>query len=76
MKTIQMTLDEELIKEVDSLVKKLNTSRSAFTRAALRQAIRDKNDLLLEEKHRKGYKKCPMSKEEQIWKDEQEWGDW
>jgi metal-responsive CopG/Arc/MetJ family transcriptional regulator len=36
MRTIQMTLDDELVESVDKLVKELNTSRSAFTRDALR----------------------------------------
>lgn len=76
MRTVQMTLDEDLILEVDKLVKMLNTTRSAFTRAALRQAIRQKKDLLLEEKHRKGYKLHPVKEDELIgWEDEQEWGD-
>ena len=39
MKTYQMTLDENLVRAVDRVVKKLRTSRSAFTRAALRDAL-------------------------------------
>jgi metal-responsive CopG/Arc/MetJ family transcriptional regulator len=35
MRTIQMTLDDELVKMVDAISKELNTSRSAFTRQAL-----------------------------------------
>ena len=38
MKTVQMTLDESLVKELDKVVK---TSRSAFTRQALQFAIDD-----------------------------------
>ena len=34
MKTVQMTLDDELVREVDLLAKELNTTRSALTRAA------------------------------------------
>ncbi|MGD9227282.1 MAG: ribbon-helix-helix domain-containing protein, partial [Desulfobacterales bacterium] len=34
-----MTLDDELVESVDKLVKELKTSRSAFTRDALREAI-------------------------------------
>jgi metal-responsive CopG/Arc/MetJ family transcriptional regulator len=34
-----MTLDDELVESVDKIVKKLKTSRSAFTREALRDAI-------------------------------------
>lgn len=76
MKIVQMTLDEDLIKEVDKLVKKLHTTRSAFTRIALRQAIQHKKELLLEEKHRNGYKLKPAEEEDlKGWEDEQAWGD-
>ncbi|MFC1582939.1 ribbon-helix-helix domain-containing protein [Planctomycetota bacterium] len=75
MKTVQMTLDEDLIKEVDKLAKKLHTTRSAFTRAALKRAIQHKKDLLLEEKHRKGYELHPVKEAELLdWEDEQDWG--
>jgi metal-responsive CopG/Arc/MetJ family transcriptional regulator len=39
MRTVQMTLDDDLVNQVDSVVKKLHTSRSAFTRNALRDAL-------------------------------------
>jgi len=39
MKTVQMTLDEGLVKEVDRVSKLLHTTRSAFTRKALREAL-------------------------------------
>jgi hypothetical protein len=32
MKTVQMTLDEQLVKAVDSAAKKLGKTRSGFTR--------------------------------------------
>jgi len=35
MRTIQMTLDDELVESVDKVVKELKTTRSAFTRSAL-----------------------------------------
>ncbi len=76
MRTVQMTLDEELIESVDKIVKKLKTTRSSFTRKALREAIERLNVRLLEEKHRKGYKLHPVSRYEfSIWESEQEWGD-
>ena len=40
MRTVQMTLDEELIEEVDKVVKKIGTTRSAFAREALYAALR------------------------------------
>ena len=39
MRTIQMTLDDDLVKAVDRVSKQLHTSRSAFTRKALREAL-------------------------------------
>lgn len=76
MKTIQMTLDEDLVETVDKIVKKLNTTRSAFTRQALREAISKLNVKKLEEKHKRGYRARPVSKNEfSAWEKEQDWGD-
>ena len=55
MRTIQMTLDDDLVETVDKVVKKLKTTRSAFTRKALKNAIKQVNISMLEKKHKKGY---------------------
>jgi metal-responsive CopG/Arc/MetJ family transcriptional regulator len=74
MKTVQMTLDEDLITTVDRVVKKLGTTRSAFTRQALQSAIRKIRLDELERKHREGYKRKPIRCEEfEIWEKEQVW---
>jgi len=76
MKTVQMTLDEDLVEAVDKVVKKINTTRSAFARDALRAAIRKFNVSRLERQHRRGYDISPVAKSEfSVWEDEQEWGD-
>ena len=76
MRTIQMTLDDELVKRVDTIAKELNTSRSAFTRYALREAIKHYNIHRFELKHRQGYTTHPVNKEEfSVWEKEQNWGD-
>jgi len=76
MKTIQMTLDDELVENVDKVVKKLHTNRSAFTRDALRDALEKYNARQLDQKHSQGYRKQPVEAVEfSIWEDEQEWGD-
>ena len=76
MRTIQMTLDDNLVQSVDKVVKELKTSRSAFTRKALRDAINHFNISRLEEKHRRGYELHPVNKEEfSVWEEEQDWGD-
>lgn len=76
MRAIQMTLDDDLVKSVDKVVKELNTTRSAFTRNALRDAIHRFNISSLEEKHRMGYELHPINKAEfSVWAEEQDWGD-
>ena len=76
MRTIQMTLDNDLVETVDSIVKSLKTSRSAFTREALRDAIQKYEVKRMEEKHQKGYERIPVSDDEfSDWEDEQVWGD-
>ena len=76
MKTVQMTLDENLVRSVDRVVKRIHTTRSAFTRDALRDALAKYNAVRLEQQHRKGYERFPVNKAEfSIWEDEQAWGD-
>jgi len=75
MRTIQMTLDDDLVAAVDGIVKKLKTTRSAFARKALKEAIRQVNINQMEKKHKKGYERYPVGKTEfSIWESEQEWG--
>jgi metal-responsive CopG/Arc/MetJ family transcriptional regulator len=76
MRTIQMTLDEDLVKAVDRVSKELRTSRSAFTRKALRDALTRYSLDKLEHKHRRGYQQHPVVADEfSIWETEQAWGD-
>jgi metal-responsive CopG/Arc/MetJ family transcriptional regulator len=75
MKTIQMTLDDELVKAVDRVVKELSTSRSAFTRKALQHALDRHRIENLEHKHRQGYERYPVNNDEfSVWESEQDWG--
>lgn len=76
MRTIQMTLDDELVKAVDRVSKELCTSRSAFTRKALREALARYKLEQLEHKHRRGYERHPVAANEfSVWETEQAWGD-
>jgi metal-responsive CopG/Arc/MetJ family transcriptional regulator len=54
MRTIQMTLDDDLVIAVDRVSKELKTSRSAFARKALRDALARYSLEQLERKHRRG----------------------
>ena len=76
MKTVQMTLDDDLVKAVDEVIKEQKTNRSEFTRKALRQALKQFRDEQLENAHKAGYEAKPVGIDEfSIWEDEQEWGD-
>jgi len=74
MKKVQMTLDEDLVKAVDSAAKKLRTTRSAFAREALRAALKEVRMRELESKHREGYRRKPVKRGEfGGWESEQIW---
>ena len=76
MRTVQMTLDESLLRSVDRIVKDLETTRSEFTRQALREAIKRHRVSQLEERHRKGYERYPQRNGEfGNWEPEQAWGE-
>jgi metal-responsive CopG/Arc/MetJ family transcriptional regulator len=74
MKTVQMTLEEALVEEVDRAAEALGTTRSAFTREALREALTRRRELELERRHRAGYAAKPVEPGEfDVWEDEQVW---
>jgi len=76
MRTVQMTLEDALVKSVDQAVKKLHTTRSAFARLALKDALRNLKIKQLEDQHRKGYEARPNTGAEVgVWEKEQAWGD-
>jgi metal-responsive CopG/Arc/MetJ family transcriptional regulator len=76
MRTVQMTLDEELVEAVDEAARRLGTTRSAFAREALRQALARQREEQLERKHREGYEKRPVKGGEfDAWESEQQWPD-
>ncbi len=75
VKTIQMTIDEDLLSDVDRVIRSLETNRSAFIRNALRLAIKRYEIREMEKRHISGYEKYPVEKGEfDIWQDEQVWG--
>ncbi|PIE67900.1 MAG: CopG family transcriptional regulator [Deltaproteobacteria bacterium] len=76
MRTIQMTLDDNLVKAVDRASRELKTSRSAFTRKALQDALIRYQTDQLERRHRRGYERQPAATDEfSVWENEQAWGD-
>ena len=76
LKTVQMTLEPELVAEVDRAARRLGLTRSAFTRRALRSAIDRIRVDTLERRHRKGYRRKPIRRGEfDIFTSEQTWPD-
>jgi len=76
VRTVQMTLDAELVAAVDKAARELGTSRSAFAREALRSALRRRQERSREEKQREGYRRKPVKPREfSDWETEQVWVD-
>jgi metal-responsive CopG/Arc/MetJ family transcriptional regulator len=74
MRTVQMTLDEKLVAAVDSAAQGLGTTRSGFTRDALRAALARLRTRELEARHREGYRRKPVKAGEfDAWLGEQVW---
>lgn len=74
MKTVQMTLEPDLVARVDRAARRLKTTRSGFTRRALREALKGLAVAEREAKHRRGYAAKPVIRGEfDAWHDEQVW---
>lgn len=76
MRTVQITLDDNLVIAVDSAASQLHQSRSAFTRNALRTALKTLTEKTREQQHREGYQREPVKpgefsdfEDEQVWID-------
>ena len=69
-------MDEDLVVAVDHAAARLKTSRSAFTRKALREELARLRERALERKHREGYERKPVRRGEfDVWEKEQAWGE-
>ena len=76
MKTIQMTIDEQLLKQVDNAVSELQINRSAFIRNALHLALHELYIHKLEAQQARGYRRQPATATEFAeWEPEQVWGE-
>ncbi len=75
MKTIQMTIDERLLKQVDKMSRGRKTNRSAFIRQALEAEIRRQRVHEEETRHAEGYARKPVAPGEfDVWLNDQDWG--
>lgn len=76
MRTVQLTLDEELVEAVDKAAAEQGSSRSRFTRDALRAALARARERALEQKHREGYRRKPVKRGEfRLGPGEPAWGE-
>ena len=74
MKTIQITIDPELLHLIDNDEESMEKGRSAFLRQAVRYYLEQKRLKSISEKYRSGYSKA-LEKDDDltIWEDEQVW---
>jgi len=74
METIQIVLENDLLKAADRAVRKLKTNRSALFREALRAHLRRLDVLEREKRDREGYVRYPDSRDEPaIWDKVADW---
>lgn len=75
MKTIQMTIDDDLLVRVDQATHFMGIARSAFIRRALELALRKQAIDEMERQQIAGYQCQPVSADEfDGWEAEQAWG--
>lgn len=76
MKTIELTVEESILAEVDEATRVLEMSREDFVRTALERALRQQGIIALEQRHARGYERQPQTVEEVgEWENEQVWGE-
>ncbi|MDZ7289244.1 MAG: CopG family transcriptional regulator [candidate division KSB1 bacterium] len=74
MKTIQLTIDEDLLARVSQVIEQEKTTLSAFIMESLVHYLNKRKIREMEKQHREGYDKHPVQKGEfDIWEDEQVW---
>jgi metal-responsive CopG/Arc/MetJ family transcriptional regulator len=75
MRTVQMRLEDELIDEVDAAARRAKTTRTAFTRAALRAALEKARIAQLVREDQAGYRRKPIKPGEFDVSDDDTWPD-
>jgi len=74
METIQIVLDEKLLKAADRAARRAKQNRSALVRDALREHLRTLEVRSREEKDRQGYARHPQEQgEARLWEAEAAW---
>lgn len=76
MKTIELTIDEALLEEIDRATRSLDVSRETFIRSALHRALREQTAAGLEQQHARGYAHHPQQPDElDEWEAGRVWGE-
>ena len=76
METIQLTIDESLLAEVQQATNALQMTPSDFIKVALERALQQREIIAKERQHAQAYLTQPQQQEEiEEWQDEQEWGE-
>lgn len=76
METIQLSIDESLLAEVQQATNALQMTPSDFITVALERALQQREIIAKERQHAQAYLALPQQPEEiEEWQDEQEWGE-
>ena len=76
LKTIQITLPQELLAEIDRTVAELDTNRSGFARQAFEEALFSLWVEKMKRQHAEAYARRPEDPDElTIWAGGQDWGE-
>jgi metal-responsive CopG/Arc/MetJ family transcriptional regulator len=74
METVQIVLDEKLLRATDRAARRTKQNRSALVREALREHLRRLEVRALEERDREGYSRVPQQRDEaKKWEAEAAW---
>ena len=76
METIQLTIDESLLAEVQQATNALQMTPSDFIKVALERALQQREIIAKERQHAQAYLDQPQQPEEiEEWQSEQDWGE-
>jgi metal-responsive CopG/Arc/MetJ family transcriptional regulator len=74
METVQIVLDEDLLRATDRAARRTKRNRSALVRDALREHLRRLEARAQEARDRDGYARRPQAQDEsQLWEAEAAW---
>lgn len=76
MKTIQMTIEDSLLEEIDNAVKALDTTRSAFLRDSAKIRLLKLKFAEMDRQYAESFTRLPIQPDEfEDWSEIQDWGE-